>query len=159
MCWWDCSVRRLIYTFVGCICNHVLVSGHSEVPLYSYYLSSKQQMCCSDCADAQADLHLCCLHMQSAGFLKTLGWVISYIWHSTNVLAEWLPFFSAARYMIGHFFQQKVYDWTDVFIGIWKAPLFWHPGICTYFSLIDFWGCLFSWYSMNWLQCLYNYQQ
>ena len=50
---------------------HVLVSGDAEVPLYSYYLSSKQQMCWSDCADAQADLYLCCLHMQSAGYLKT----------------------------------------------------------------------------------------
>ena len=28
----------------------------------SYYLSSKQQRCWSDCADAQADLHLCCSH-------------------------------------------------------------------------------------------------
>ena len=25
----------------------------------------------SDCVDVQAILHLCCLHMQSAGFLKT----------------------------------------------------------------------------------------
>ena len=41
------------------------------MPLYSYYLSSKQKMCRSDCADAQADLHLCCSHMQSAGFFKT----------------------------------------------------------------------------------------
>ena len=29
----------------------------------SYYLSSEQQRCWSDCADAQADLHLCCSHM------------------------------------------------------------------------------------------------
>ena len=85
-------MRKLIISFVVRICNHVLVSGNSEVPLYSYYLSSKQQMCWSDCADAQADLHLCCLHMQSAGFLKTLGRVTSYIWHSTDVRAEWPPF-------------------------------------------------------------------
>ena len=29
----------------------------------SYYLSSEQKRCWSDCADAQADLHLCCSHM------------------------------------------------------------------------------------------------
>ena len=29
----------------------------------SYYLNSEQQRCWSDCADAQADLHLCCSHM------------------------------------------------------------------------------------------------
>ena len=50
---------------------HELVSGDAEVPLYSYYLSSKQQMCWSDCADAQTDLHLGCSHMQSADFLNT----------------------------------------------------------------------------------------
>ena len=37
------------------------------------------------------------------------------------------------------FFQQKVYGWPS-FSGflMWKAPFFWHPGICTYFSLRDF---------------------
>ena len=36
-----------------------------------YYPGSKQQRCWSDCADAQADLRLCCLHMAYTGFLKT----------------------------------------------------------------------------------------
>ena len=58
-----------------------------------------------------------------------------------------------------HFFNKKYM--TDDFSRLVyeRSHFFWHPGICTYFSLIDFWGCLFSWYSMNWLQCLYNYQQ
>ena len=30
---------------------HVLISGDAEVPLYSYFLRSKQQMCWSDSAD------------------------------------------------------------------------------------------------------------
>ena len=42
-----------------------------------------------------------------------LGWaggVASYIWYSMDVRAEWPPFFSAAKYMISPFFQQKVSD-------------------------------------------------
>ena len=31
--------------------------------VYIYYLSSEQQRCWSDCADAHADLHLCCPQM------------------------------------------------------------------------------------------------
>ena len=33
--------------------------------------------------------------------------ITSYIWHSIDVRAEWPPFFSAARYMIGPFFSAK----------------------------------------------------
>ena len=40
-----------------------------------YYLGSEQQRCWSDCADAQADLHLCCSHMAKTGILMT--WLIS----------------------------------------------------------------------------------
>ena len=36
-----------------------------------YYLSSEQQMCWSDCADVQADPHLCCSHRHKTGFLMT----------------------------------------------------------------------------------------
>ena len=39
-----------------------------------YHLGSKQQRCWSDCADAQADLHLCCWHMAKSSFLMT--WLI-----------------------------------------------------------------------------------
>ena len=39
-----------------------------------YYLVSEQQRCWSDCADAQADLRLCCSHMAKTGFLMT--WLI-----------------------------------------------------------------------------------
>ena len=39
-----------------------------------YYLSSEQQMCWSDCADAQADLHLCCLHIAKTG-CHTMTWL------------------------------------------------------------------------------------
>ena len=37
------------------------------------------------------------------------GGVTSYIWHSMYVRAEWPPFFSAARYMIGPPFFNKKY--------------------------------------------------
>ena len=58
--------------------------------------------------------------------------------------------FSAARYMIGPLFSTKSIWLTQFFlIGIWKPHLFWHPGICTCFSLRDFLGFLFSWYSMT----------
>ena len=36
-----------------------------------YYPGSEQQRRWSDCADAQADLHLCCPHMAKTGFLMT----------------------------------------------------------------------------------------
>ena len=62
-----------------------------------------------------------------------LGWggaegeINSYIWHSTDVRVEWPPFSTLPRIWLATFFQQKVYEW----IPMWKAPLFWHPGICT----------------------------
>ena len=50
------------------------------------------------------------------------------------------------------FFRKKVYDWPTFAWLVYERPhFFWHPSICTYFSLREFWGCLFSWYSMNWL--------
>ena len=43
------------------------------------------------------------------------------------------PFFSAARYMIGPLFLTKgIWMVRFFWIPMWKAPLFWHPGICTY---------------------------
>ena len=36
-----------------------------------YYLFIEQQRCWSDCADAQADLRLCCSHRAITGFLVT----------------------------------------------------------------------------------------
>ena len=56
------------------------------------FLSSEQQRCWSDCANAQADLHLCCLHRHKTGFLTTwliyacgssfIIWVILWDYHS-----------------------------------------------------------------------------
>ena len=43
-----------------------------------YYPSREQQRRWSDCADAQADLHLCCSHMILTGFLIT--WLIMMVW-------------------------------------------------------------------------------
>ena len=64
------------------------------------------------------------------------------------------PLFSAASYMINPLFSTRSIWLTRFFlIRMWKAPLFWHPGICIYFSLRG----LFSWYSMNWLLYLFNY--
>ena len=41
---------------------------------------------------------------------------------------DWPPFFSTKSIWMTQFF----------WIPMWKAPLFWHPGIRTYFSLRDF---------------------
>ena len=41
------------------------------------------------------------------------------------------PIFNAARYLISPLFWTKRIWLTLCFlIGIWKAPIFWHPGIC-----------------------------
>ena len=68
------------------------------------------------------------------------------------------------------FFQRnQVYDWPPFstksiwmtrffWIPMWKTQLFWHPGICTYFSLIDFSRLLVLWVyneltaSKSWVQ-------
>ena len=52
----------------------------------SHYPGSEQQRRWSDCADVQADLHLCCSHMTWMGFLMT--WLIW--WLLLNVLQCWL---------------------------------------------------------------------
>ena len=81
--------------------------------------------------------------------------VTSYIWLSTDVRAEWPPFSALPGIWLAPFFQQKVYDWPNFSWLVYERPhFFWHPGICTYFSLSDFWGCLVSWYSLNWLHYL-----
>ena len=40
-----------------------------QLDLCVYYLGSEKQRCRSDCADAQADLRLCCSHKAKTGFL------------------------------------------------------------------------------------------
>ena len=69
------------------------------------------------------------------------------IWHRygivCNVHAEWPLFQRCQVYDWPPFFQQKVYDWPSFSWLVYERPhFFWHPGICTYFSLSDFWGCL-----------------
>ena len=73
------------WAFTSC---HVLVSGDAEVPLFSYYPSSKQQMCWSDRADAQADLHLCCPHIQLACFLRSAFVLILSKQQTTDMLVR-----------------------------------------------------------------------
>ena len=54
------------------------------------------------------------------------GGVTSYIWHSTDVRAEWPPFFSAARYMmIGPLFSTTSICLTQFFHDWYmKGPTF-----------------------------------
>ena len=54
-----------------------------------------------------------------------------------DVPAKWPPFSALPGIWLAPPFQQNVYDWIFL-IGIWKAPIFWHPVICTHFSLRDF---------------------
>ena len=50
------------------------------------------------------------------------------------------PFFSAPRYMIGPLFSPNSIWLTHFFLLVYeRLHFFWHPGICTYFSLRDFW--------------------
>ena len=41
-----------------------------------HYLSSEQQRCWSDCAEAQADLHLCCSHTAKTGVARLYCFLI-----------------------------------------------------------------------------------
>ena len=45
-------------------------------------------------------------------------WVTSYIWHTTDLRAEWPPFFSAARYMISPPFFNKKYMTDPIFLEL-----------------------------------------
>ena len=55
-----------------------------------YYLRSEQQRCWSDCVDAQADLHLFCLHRAKAGFLMTKLIFWCTIWLVGEKLEFWV---------------------------------------------------------------------
>ena len=58
------------------------------------------------------------------------------------------------------FFQQKIYDWPDFSLFVYESPHFSYiPVYACIFRSETFGGCLFSWYSMNWLLYLSNYQQ
>ena len=86
--------------------------------------------------------------------------VISYIWHFTDVRAEWPPFPALPGIWLAPFFQQKVYEWPDFSGFLSERPHF--SGILVYayiFCSEIFQGCLLSWYSINWLWYLSNYQQ
>ena len=60
--------------------------------------------------------------------------VISYIWHNTDVRSEWPPFSTKSIWMIRFFW-----------IPVWKAPLFWHPGICTVLLVFNELTAIFVW--------------
>ena len=67
------------------------------------------------------------------------------------------PFSSAAKYIIGPYFQEKVYDWPHFSGLVYKRPHF--SDASRIFCSDIFQGGLFALYSMNWLQYLSNYQQ
>ena len=53
------------------------------------------------------------------------GRVTYYIWHSTDVRAEMVPFSSAARYMTDPFFFNKKYMNDPIFLDSYvKGPIF-----------------------------------
>ena len=85
------------------------------------------------------------------------NFIKSYIWNSLDVRAELPPFSALSGIWLVPFFQQKsiLPSWFS-FICMWKAPFFWHPSICTYFSLRIFSGLLgilwIDWYLSNYQQ-------
>ena len=84
--------------------------------------------------------------------------VSSYIWHSTDVRAEWPPFSALPGIWIAPFFQQKVYEWPDFSRSVCERPHFSNTLVYAYiFSSEIFTGCLFSQYLMNWLLYLSNH--
>ena len=86
--------------------------------------------------------------------------VTSYIWHSMDVRAERPPFSALLSIWMGHFFQQKVYDWPHFSGLVYERSHF--PDVSRYthsFRSEIFRGYIFSWYSINWLLYLSNYQQ
>ena len=44
---------------------------------------------------------------------RRVGWVTSFIWHSTDVRAKWPPFSALPGIWLTPFFQQKVFEWPD----------------------------------------------
>ena len=66
------------------------------------------------------------------------GRVTSYIWHSTDVRAEWPLFQRCQVYDWPPFSTKSIWMARFFWIPMWKAPFFWNPGICTYLSLRDF---------------------
>ena len=88
------------------------------------------------------------------------GGVTSYIWHSTDLHAEWPPFSALPGIWLAPFFQQKVYEWLDFSGFLCERPHF--SDILVYAHIFHseiFRGCLSSWYYMNWLWYLSNNQQ
>ena len=74
-----------------------------------YYLGSEQQRCWSDCADAQADLHLCCLHMAKTGFLMT--WLILSRQWITNAWSDWVDEQADLHLCCLHIWHDQVLSW------------------------------------------------
>ena len=107
-------------------------------------------------------MHILSLETDNCPYIPGGGeWVTPYIWHSTDVRAEWPPFFSAAMYMISPLFFNKKYMTDPILLDSYvKGPTFLtSPKMRIFFRSEICQGRLFSWYSMNWLLYLSNYQQ
>ena len=72
----------------------------SQLQLYVlYFLNSEQQRCWSDCADAQADLPLCCSRMAKTGFLVTrLNYLGQYVHSYAFRVIQWRQKFDLAKH-------------------------------------------------------------
>ena len=69
------------------------------------------------------------------------GGLTSYIWHSgiVRMCVPNSPLFQRCQvYDWPPFFNKKCMNGPIFLDPMWKAPFFWHPGRCTYFSLRDF---------------------
>ena len=70
------------------------------------------------------------------------------------------PFSALPGIWLAPFFQQKVYEWPNFSGFLCERPHF--SNILVYAHIFRseiFWGCLSSWYYMNWLWYLSNNQQ
>ena len=81
------------------------------------------------------------------------GGVTSYIWHSTEVRAESSSSGALFSVLPGIWLATKSIWLTQFFlICMWKALLFWYPGICVYFFAQRFFEAACS-LGIQWIDC------
>ena len=111
-----------------------------------YYPGSKQQNRWSDCADAQADVRLCCSHMAWTGFLMT--WLVQFlcllgkIWYQ-SVPCQWVAcikwtwiylFILLHAYSSYHLFHLQFRAWALNYLKFPFLPKLYHKRWYVFYS-------------------------
>ena len=80
----------------------------------------------------------------------------NYIWHSTDVRAEWPPFSALPGIWLAPFSEQKVYDWPDFSWLVCERPHFSDVPVYPYIFRSEA-ACFLGIQWIDWYLC--NYQQ